>query len=336
MWLPMDVTRPEQIAATINRVMGDWGNFDILVNNAGVNTMAHRVPIDEFPREEWDRLLAVDLTGLYEVSRAATRVMRAQGSGRVINIASTAGLVPLRLQCAFVAAKAGVIHLTKADGLGTWPARHSGQRDRSRLDADRRHASVVLRPRRRVPRIDAADARARSEQYVTERSTMKHVLLANALRHRAASICGTLRRGRRTTSASRRSASSRGAIALTRMPCGLGSPGVIAGKEMDDAHFAATNAHCRRATKPAVEAMLMTRPVSGLHDAGCCPSPYKPTACRSSPGGWPSPRGKRRWDAMGHRVHFAQRPGNIEALHPLHHVIDGRGDLFRQDIHRQP
>ena len=131
------------------------------MNNAGVNTLAHRVTIDEFPRQEWDRILAVDLTGLYEVSRAAARVMRAQGSGRIINIASIAGLVPLRLQCAFVAAKAGVVNLTKAHGPGARPARHPGQRHRARLDPDRGHPAVVLRRGRPVPRLGQADARPR-------------------------------------------------------------------------------------------------------------------------------------------------------------------------------
>jgi NAD(P)-dependent dehydrogenase (short-subunit alcohol dehydrogenase family) len=86
-----------------------------------VNTLAHRVPIDEFPREEWDRLLNVDLNGLFNVSKAAARVMRKQQAGRIINIASIAGLVPLRLQCAFVAAKAGVVNLTKAMALELGP-----------------------------------------------------------------------------------------------------------------------------------------------------------------------------------------------------------------------
>ena len=91
------------------------------MNNAGVNTAKHRVTIDEFPREEWDRIIAVDLTGLYEVSQAAARVMRKQKSGRIINIASIVGLVPLRLQCAFAAAKAGVVNLTKAMALELGP-----------------------------------------------------------------------------------------------------------------------------------------------------------------------------------------------------------------------
>ncbi len=93
--------------------MHEFGRLDILVNNAGINTITHRVTIDEFPRTEWDKILAVDLDGVFQVSQIASRVMRGQGSGRIINIASIAGLVPLRLQCAFIAAKAGVVNLTK-------------------------------------------------------------------------------------------------------------------------------------------------------------------------------------------------------------------------------
>lgn len=112
--LALDVTQPDQINAAMRTVRERFGRLDIVVNNAGINTLAHRVTIDEFPREEWDRILAVDLTGLYEVSRAAAQIMRPQRSGRIINISSIAGVVPLRLQCAFTAAKAGVNNLTRA------------------------------------------------------------------------------------------------------------------------------------------------------------------------------------------------------------------------------
>ena len=115
------MTKPQEITAVIDQVVAEHGRLDILVNNAGINTLAHRVTLDEFPREEWDRILAVDLTGLYEVSKAAARAMRARGSGRIINIASIAGLVPLRLQCAYVAAKAGVVNLTRAMALELGP-----------------------------------------------------------------------------------------------------------------------------------------------------------------------------------------------------------------------
>lgn len=119
--LRLDVTKSDEITSAIQHVTAASGRLDILVNNAGVNTMVHRVPIDAFPRDEWDRILAVDLTGVYEMSKAAAAVMRAQGRGRIINIASIAGLVPLRLQCAFVAAKAGVVNLTKAMALELGP-----------------------------------------------------------------------------------------------------------------------------------------------------------------------------------------------------------------------
>jgi 3-oxoacyl-[acyl-carrier protein] reductase len=119
--ISMDVTNRAQIDAGIERIVKDFGHLDILVNNAGINTAKHRVNIDEFPREEWDKIIAVDLTGLYEVSQAAARVMRKQKSGRIINISSVLGLVPARLQCAFIAAKGGVVNLTKAMALELAP-----------------------------------------------------------------------------------------------------------------------------------------------------------------------------------------------------------------------
>lgn len=120
-FLKLDVTQRIDIDSALEQIVGECGRLDILVNNAGVNTLAHRVTIDQFPREEWDRILAVDLTGLYEMSHAAAALMRNQKSGRIINIASIAGLVPLRLQCAFVAAKAGVVNLTRAMALELAP-----------------------------------------------------------------------------------------------------------------------------------------------------------------------------------------------------------------------
>jgi NAD(P)-dependent dehydrogenase (short-subunit alcohol dehydrogenase family) len=119
--MPLDVTDAAQVESVIADIIARHSRLDIAVNNAGVNTLAHRVPIDEFPSEEWDRILDVDLHGVFLVSRAAAQVMRRRKSGRIINIASIAGLVPLRLQCPFVAAKAGVINLTKAMSLELGP-----------------------------------------------------------------------------------------------------------------------------------------------------------------------------------------------------------------------
>ncbi len=119
--LPLDVSDAGQINAAVAEIVRDLGRLDIVVNNAGVNTMAHRVPIDQFPIEEWERIVKVDLDGVFLVSRAAAQVMVKQRSGRIINIASIAGLVPLRLQCAFIAAKAGVVNLTKGMALELGP-----------------------------------------------------------------------------------------------------------------------------------------------------------------------------------------------------------------------
>ena len=110
----MDVRDSDQVELSIEKILADFGHLDILVNNAGVNTLAHRVNVDQFPLEEWNRILDVDLTGLFIVSQFASRPMIEQKHGRIINIASVAGIMPLRLQCAFVAAKAGVVNLTKA------------------------------------------------------------------------------------------------------------------------------------------------------------------------------------------------------------------------------
>lgn len=109
----LDVANSHDIVTVIDRVVSEHGRLDILVNNAGINTLAHRVTIDEFPRDEWDRILAVDLTGLYEMSKAAARAMRARGSGRIINIASIAGPIASLTMPPYSVAKGGVIVLTR-------------------------------------------------------------------------------------------------------------------------------------------------------------------------------------------------------------------------------
>ena len=119
--LALDVTDAGQVEAVVADIVKRHGQLDIAVNNAGVNTLAHRVTIDQFPPEEWERILKVDLHGVFLVSRAVAGVMRRRKSGRIINIASIAGLVPLRLQCPFIAAKAGVVNLTRGMALELGP-----------------------------------------------------------------------------------------------------------------------------------------------------------------------------------------------------------------------
>jgi 3-oxoacyl-[acyl-carrier protein] reductase len=103
-------------------VLDRYGKLDILVNNAGIGTDPQdRVDISKVATEQWDRLLRVDLTGVFLMSRAAAAPMIARKTGRIINIASVAGLVPFRLQSAYVAAKAGVTNLTKSMALELAP-----------------------------------------------------------------------------------------------------------------------------------------------------------------------------------------------------------------------
>ena len=118
----VDIRSSASVDAAVAASVKQFGRIDILVNNAGVNTLAHRVNIDAFPPEEWDRITSIDLDGLYVMSRAALQPMLASGrGGRIVNIASVVGLAAMRLQSPFVAAKAGIIHLTRSMALELGP-----------------------------------------------------------------------------------------------------------------------------------------------------------------------------------------------------------------------
>jgi NAD(P)-dependent dehydrogenase (short-subunit alcohol dehydrogenase family) len=117
-----DVADGAAIDDVIEETVARFGRLDILVNNAGINTVKDRRPVHEYSREDWDRILRVDLTGVFVVSQAAIPRMLAAGGGRIVNIASVAGLVPLRLQSAYVAAKAGVVNLTRSMALELGPS----------------------------------------------------------------------------------------------------------------------------------------------------------------------------------------------------------------------
>lgn len=122
--LRLDVTEQAEIEAIMAGIMARHGRLDILINNAGIGTgPADRVDIAHVTDAQWARVLDVDLTGVFRMSRAAAAPMIAAGSGRIVNIASVVGLVPLRLQSAYVAAKAGVVNLTRSMALEL--ARHN-------------------------------------------------------------------------------------------------------------------------------------------------------------------------------------------------------------------
>ncbi|OGG47151.1 MAG: short-chain dehydrogenase [Candidatus Handelsmanbacteria bacterium RIFCSPLOWO2_12_FULL_64_10] len=119
--LSSDVSSFTHMELVAGQVEGRLGRVDILVNNAGINTTGGRVPIHEYPVEDWNRILRVDLTGVFAASRAVIPLMLKSGGGRIVNISSIAGLVPLRLQSAFIAAKAGVANLTRSMALELGP-----------------------------------------------------------------------------------------------------------------------------------------------------------------------------------------------------------------------
>lgn len=116
-----DVTDENGGAELIKRITQENGGLHILVNNAGINTSGGRVPLHQFDAQTWDRIVEVDLKGVYLMSKAAIPALIAAGGGRIVNISSIAGLVPLRLQSAFVAAKAGVVNLSRALALEYGP-----------------------------------------------------------------------------------------------------------------------------------------------------------------------------------------------------------------------
>jgi 3-oxoacyl-[acyl-carrier protein] reductase len=116
--MALDVTDEKQIAEVVAAVLDRYGRLDIAVNNAGIGTGPQdRADIDQVATAQWERVLKVDLTGVFLVSRAVAAPMIRQKSGRIINISSVVGLVPLRLQSAYVAAKAGVANLTRSMAL---------------------------------------------------------------------------------------------------------------------------------------------------------------------------------------------------------------------------
>lgn len=116
-----DVANTEQMESAAKDIVSQLGGIQILINNAGINTRSERVPIHQYCMDDWNRILQVDLTGVFVVSRTSIPYMLENPPGRIVNISSIAGLVPLRLQSAFVAAKAGVANLTRSMALELGP-----------------------------------------------------------------------------------------------------------------------------------------------------------------------------------------------------------------------
>ncbi|WP_043623786.1 3-hydroxybutyrate dehydrogenase [Ensifer sp. ZNC0028] len=109
-----DMTKPAEIADLIATATARFGSVDILVNNAGIQYVEK---VEDFPIEQWDRIIAINLSSSFHTIRAAIPGMKAKGWGRIINIASAHGLVASPFKAAYVAAKHGVLGLTKTVAL---------------------------------------------------------------------------------------------------------------------------------------------------------------------------------------------------------------------------
>jgi 3-hydroxybutyrate dehydrogenase len=113
---PADMTKSEAIAEMIAATLAEHGRLDVLVNNAGIQFVA---PFEQFPVEKWDAILSINLSSACHTMRLAIPAMRTNGFGRIINVASAHGLVASPFKAAYVAAKHGIVGLTKVAALET-------------------------------------------------------------------------------------------------------------------------------------------------------------------------------------------------------------------------
>ncbi len=109
-----DMSKPAEIEALMDYAASTFGGIDILVNNAGIQYVA---PIERFPTDKWDAIIAINLSSAFHTTRLAIPAMRSKNWGRIINIASAHGLVASSNKAAYVAAKHGIVGLTKSVAL---------------------------------------------------------------------------------------------------------------------------------------------------------------------------------------------------------------------------
>ena len=118
----LDQRQPSSIDAAVAAVIKEFGRLDILVNNAAWNIGIPFADLDALTPEIWDRVMETDLRGPFLLARASARHLRANGAGRIVNIASLAGIYPAGSSIAYAAAKAGLIHLTRCLAVSLAPA----------------------------------------------------------------------------------------------------------------------------------------------------------------------------------------------------------------------
>jgi 3-hydroxybutyrate dehydrogenase len=113
-----DMGKPAEIEALVRAAEAEFGGIDILVNNAGIQ---HVAPVENFPVEKWDAIIAINLTSAFHTTRLVLPGMKARGWGRIVNVASTHGLVASAEKSAYVASKHGLVGFTKSVALETAP-----------------------------------------------------------------------------------------------------------------------------------------------------------------------------------------------------------------------
>ncbi len=109
-----DMTKPDEIEAMVEQSNAELGGVDIIVNNAGIQ---HVAPVDEFPVEKWNAIIAINLSSAFHMTRLAVPLMKQKGWGRIINLASAHGLIASPFKSAYVSAKHGMLGLTKTVAL---------------------------------------------------------------------------------------------------------------------------------------------------------------------------------------------------------------------------
>ncbi|HZP86973.1 MAG TPA: 3-hydroxybutyrate dehydrogenase [Burkholderiales bacterium] len=156
-----DMSNAGAIAQMMDRALAEFGAIDILVNNAGIQ---HVAPVDEFPTEKWDAILAINLTAAFHTTRLALPAMKARKFGRIVNVASAHALVASPFKSAYVAAKHGIAGFTKTVALEV--AEHG-------ITVNAICPGYVLTPlvEKQIP--DTAKARG-----ITEAEVVRDVLLA--------------------------------------------------------------------------------------------------------------------------------------------------------------
>ena len=109
-----NMLKPDEIKDLVRFTQSELGRLDMLVNNAGIQFVS---PVDEFPDEKWDAIMAINLNSVFHTTKHALPIMKAQGRGRIVNVASAHALRASPFKAAYVAAKHGVLGLTKTVAL---------------------------------------------------------------------------------------------------------------------------------------------------------------------------------------------------------------------------